>query len=155
MLVVFVALFATGLQAQTEEKITDEQLKKFVEISKKAQGESMKQQQKMVKAIQDEGLTPDRFNQIYKDQQNPNKESDASEKEKKQFSTAMGNIQSMKKQSQKEMEAMIENEGMEFETYMSINKKLQQDPDLKKRFREIMSAQQPQQQPQPQMQSPN
>ena len=155
LLVVFVALFATGLQAQTEQKITDEQLEKFVKVSQKVQGESMKQQQKMTKVIQDEGLTAERFNQIYKDQQNPNKESDASEKEKKQFETAMGKIQSMNKQSQKDMEKLIKKEGMKVETYMKINQKLRKDKDLKKRFRQIMSAQQPQQQQQPQMQRPN
>ena len=154
MLVAFVALFATGLQAQGDQKITDEQLEKFVEISQKVQGESMKQQQKMMKVIQDEGLTADRFNQIYKDQQNPNKESDASAEEQKQFESAMSEIDKMNKQSQKEMEELIKKEGMEVETYMSINQKLQQDEALQKRFREIMSAQQPQQQ-QPQMQRPN
>ena len=155
LIIAFLAIFSTGLQAQSEQKISDEQLEKFVEISQKVQGESMKSQQKMAKLIEDEGLTPQRFNQIYKDQQNPNKESDASEKEQKQFETAMGKIQSMNKQSQKDMEALIKKEGMEVETYMNINQKLQQDKDLQQRFRQIMSAQQPQQQKQPQMQRPN
>jgi len=155
LLVAFVAVFATGLQAQTEQKISDEQLKKFVEVSQKVQGESMKQQQKMMKAIQDEGISPERFNQIYKAEQNPNKESDASGEEKKQYDAAMKKINAMNKQSQKDMEALIKKEGMKVETYMMINQKLQQDKSLQKRFRQIMSAQQPQKQPQPQMQQPN
>jgi|GEM_PF-1636509 Mg2+/Co2+ transporter CorB len=155
LLVAFVAVFSTGLQAQTEQKISAEQLKKFVEVSQKVQGESMKQQQKMMKAIQDEGISPERFNQIYKAEQNPNKESDASGEEKKQYDAAMKKINAMNKQSQKDMEALIKKEGMKVETYMIINQKLQQDKSLQKRFRQIMSAQQPQKQPQPQMQQPN
>mgnify|MGYP006873408129 CR=1 FL=1 len=53
LLVAFVAIFASGVQAQTEQKVTDEQLKKFVKVSQKVQGESMKQQQEMMKVIQD------------------------------------------------------------------------------------------------------
>ena len=153
LLVAFVALFATGLQAQTSKKISDEKLEKFVEVSQKVQGESMKQQQKMMKVIQDEGLTAQRFNEIYKAQQNPNKESDASGKEKEQFKSAMGEIEAMNKQSQKEMEALIKEEGMEVDAYMSINQKLQQDEALQKRFRKLMSAKQPKQKPQ--MKRPN
>ena len=155
LLVAFVAVFASGVQAQTEQKVTDEQLKKFVKVSQKVQGESMKQQQEMMKVIQDEGISPERFNQIYKAEQNPNKESDASGEEKKQYDAAMKKINAMNKQSQKDMEALIKKEGMKVETYMMINKKLQQDKSLQKRFRQIMSAQQPQKQPQPQMQRPN
>jgi hypothetical protein len=155
LLVAFVAIFASGVQAQTEQKVTDEQLKKFVKVSQKVQGESMKQQQEMMKVIQDEGISPERFNQIYKAEQNPNKESDASGEEKKQYDAAMKKINAMNKQSQKDMEALIKKEGMKVETYMMINKKLQQDKSLQKRFRQIMSAQQPQKQPQPQMQQPN
>lgn len=155
LLVAFVAVFATGVQAQTEQKISDEQLEKFVKVSQKVQGESMKQQQEMMKMIQDEGLSPERFNQMYKAKQNPNKEVDATSKEKEQYSAAMGKINKMNKQSQKDMEALIKKEGMKVETYMMINQKLQQDKALQKRFRQIMSAQQPQKQPQPQMQRPN
>lgn len=155
LLVAFVAVFASGLQAQTEQKITDEQLEKFVKVSQKVQGESMKQQQEMMKVIQDEGISPERFNQIYKAEQNPNKESDASGEEKKQYEAAMKKIDAMNEQSQKDMEALIKKEGMKVETYMMINEKLQQDEDLQKRFREIMSAQQPKEQQQPQMQRPN
>ena len=155
LLVAFVAIFASGVQAQTEQKVTDEQLKKFVKVSQKVQGESMKQQQEMMKVIQDEGISPERFNQIYKAEQNPNKESDASGEEKKQYDAAMKKINAMNKQSQKDMEALIKKEGMKVETYMMINQKLQQDKSLQKRFRQIMSAQQPQKQPQPQMQRPN
>ncbi|MDR9401386.1 MAG: DUF4168 domain-containing protein [Psychroflexus sp.] len=156
LLVALVAVFSAGMQAQTEEKVSDEQLKKFVEVSKKVQGESMKQQQKMMKVIEDEGLTAERFNQIYKDQQNPNKESDASAEEKKQHAAAMKKIKSMNKQSQQDMEALIKEEGMKVETYMMINQKLQSDQDLMQRFRKIMASQQPQQQQQqPNMQKPN
>lgn len=153
LLVAFLAVFATGLQAQTEQKITDEQLEKFVKVSQKVQGESMKQQQEMMKVIQDEGISPERFNQIYKAEQNPNKESDASGEEKKQYKAAMSKINAMNEQSQKDMEALIKKEGMKVETYMMINQKLQQDKGLQKRFRQIMSSKQPQQQPQ--MQRPN
>ena len=153
LFVAFIAIFATGLQAQTSQKVSDEKLEKFVEVSQKVQGESMKQQQKMMKVIQDEGLTAQRFNEIYKAQQNPNKESDASGKEKKQFKSAMGEIEAMNKKSQKKMEALIKKEGMEVDAYMSINQKLQQNKALQKRFRELMSAKQPQQKPQ--MKRPN
>jgi len=151
LIVIFVATFSAGLQAQTDKKVTDEKLKQFVEISQKVQGQSMKNQQKMMKVIEDEGLSPQRFNQIYKANQNPNKKSDASAKEQKQFKSAMSEIKSMNKQSQKDMEKLIKKEGMKFDTYMMINQKLQNDESLLKRFKEIMRAKQPQARKKPQM----
>ena len=89
----------------------------------------------MVKAIQDEGLEPDRFVEINTIQQNPaaDTENKVSEKELDNYNKAMKEVQTIQQGVQTEQVKAIEDEGLDVNRYVQIAKAVQQNPDLMKK----------------------
>ncbi len=132
-------LFASLSFAQTEDSsISDKQLEQFANAYQVVQQESMKIQQQMMGVIQETGLQPQRFNEMYQASNNPNKEVEATEEEKKKFESALAKIESMQKTIQASMEEKIKSSGIEMKLYESIMAKMQSSPELQQRLQSIM-----------------
>ncbi len=137
-LAIFVSTFSF---AQTEQKVSDEQLKQFANAYQIVQQESMKVQQEMMGVIQEAGLQPQRFNEMYQAKNNPNKTVEATDEEKKMFEKAMGKIESMQASIQAKMEEKVKSSGMDMKTYESIMNKMRTSPELQKRIQTLMMSQ--------------
>lgn len=124
--------------AQTELEISDEKLQKFAKAFQVVQQETMKVQQQMMGLIQDAGLEPQRFNEMYQAANNPDKEVEATPEEQAKFDKAVAQIEKMQTNIQTEMEAKIKASGMEVNAYEFVMKKMQTDPELQKRLQAIM-----------------
>ncbi|HEU5148047.1 MAG TPA: DUF4168 domain-containing protein, partial [Chryseosolibacter sp.] len=70
------------------EDFSDDELKSFVKANEKVMAIQMEAEQNMVKAIEEEGLTVDRFHQILEEQRDPQRGTETSAEELKSFNNA-------------------------------------------------------------------
>ena len=132
-LVFAIALSSTSVFAQ-EQKISVKKFDMFVEVFQTIQQENNKAQMEMAGIIEGEGLTTERFNEIYQAEQNPQQESDASAEEKKQHAAAMTKLEAKNKELQGMMEAKIKEKGLTMEDYQQIYQKVQTDPEMQQKL---------------------
>lgn len=136
-------LFATfAFTAQAQEQVSDEQLQKFADAYLEVQKANQVIQQEMVVAIEKEGLTPQRFNEIYEAKMNPEKEVEATEEEMEKQDAALIVIQEIQKTSQAKMEEKIKENGLTMEQFQAIGAQVQQNPELQQKLQAIMMKQQ-------------
>lgn len=139
-------------QQQPPAQVDEGELTKFVEIVQKIQPMGMEAQQKMMAAVQDEGLEVERFSEIMSAQQMPEGESDAevSPAELDKYEKAQGAIDKIQDDTQEEMERIIGDNGMTLDRYEEIMMVVQQDQDLMQRVQSMMQPDMGQQQAPPQ-----
>lgn len=122
-------------QKAPDANISDQELESFVKAAVKVEKIQKESEGEMVKAIQDEGLEPDRFVEINTLQQNPaaDTENKVSEKELDNYNKAMKEVQTIQQGVQTEQVKAIEDEGLDVNRYVQIAKAVQQNPDLMKK----------------------
>lgn len=133
----FLCFTSSLLFAQTQE-FTDKDLTQFAEAFQQVRFINQSSQQDMVKALEAEGLSVERFNMINQAEQNPNKDSDATEEELNQYKSAMESVESIQAKTQEDLLAKISATGLSLERYQQIATQLQSDENLQKRLSEIM-----------------
>lgn len=124
-------------QQQTSD-VSDEEVEQFANSFQKVQQVNQQSQQKMVGAVEEEGLDVQRFNEIQQAQQDPNQDAAASEKEMETFDAAMRQLQVIQNQAQQEMQEKIIEEGLTIERYQEIISMVQSDVSLQQRLQEQM-----------------
>lgn len=137
-------------QQQMNIDVSDAELEKFASAAQTVQVENQKAQQKMQKVLQDNGLSVQKFQQISRAQQNPNSESNASDKEMKSFNKASKKIQTIQQKTNKKMEKIIKDEGLTLQRYRKIGMAMRSDQELQQRLQKKMGAGQGQQRQMPQ-----
>ncbi len=129
---------AAGSQMAMAENVSNEELKQFMAVNQKMQSVQMDVQKKLLKAIQDEDLEPQRYNEIARAQNNPASDADASKEEMKKMEAVGKEMQSVQQEMQKKGEEVIKGEGMEPERYQQVGMALQSKPELQERYRNMM-----------------
>jgi hypothetical protein len=124
--------------AQTQEKVSDAQLQKFAEAYQTVQQVNQQIQQKMVTAIEAEGITAKRFNEIYQAEMNSEVEVDATEDELIKQRAALKKIEGMQSGVQEDMQNKIKEKGLTLEQYEKIGAQLQNNKDLQKKLQGIL-----------------
>ena len=132
----FLTLFSAT--AQTSENVSDADLEKFAQAYQSVQQSNQQIQQKMVAAIEDEGISADRFNAIYEAKMNPEKEVDATDDEMEKQEAAMAKLEAMQQSSQKEMEDKIKEKGLTMQQFQDLGAKIQNSPELQQKMQAIM-----------------
>jgi len=136
-----IGIFMFGLLstfAQTEEKVNNAQLQKFAEAYQTVQQVNQQIQQEMVTAIEAEGITAQRFNEIYQAQMDPEVEVDATEDEIEKQKAALKKIEGMQAGVQEDMQNKIKEKGLTLEQYEEIGAQLQNSPELQKKLQGIL-----------------
>jgi hypothetical protein len=132
---VLMFLFVAGSAfSQTSDKISDKEMSQFVVVLKNMQSINQDSQQEMMTVITDEGLEVQRFNALYRAQQNQGQETDATPEEMKQFEAAMKGIDKIQEKSQEKIDAEVEKSGLSLERYDEINLIVQNDPELQQKI---------------------
>jgi len=152
LIISFISLFpATSACAQDtitppsvgmRDDFSDDELKSFVKANEKVMGIQMEGEQKMIKAIEDEGLTLDRFNQILEEQRDPQRGTETSPEELKSFNNAAQVILEENAKIEKQMTSSIEEEGIDIETYKQIMVAYQQNTNIQSRVNKMVNAEQ-------------
>ena len=126
-----------GQMGQQEDiEVTDKEIQKFVAAVRKIQNINRDIQQEMNKAVKDEGMTPKRFNEIQRGQQQGQQQGqvDATEKEMQQYQKIIKKIQTVQTGAQKEMQNAIEASGLSQQRYQQIANAARGDTMLMKRI---------------------
>jgi len=128
--------------ATSKPAIADDDLKKFVTAAKKLEAISIDRNTQVTQAVQKEGLTIDRFKEIFlaqKDQkaQTTNKISDD---EKQKFDRAIVQLNQIQKETQTKMGSAVQAEGFEVPRFLQILDSIQKNPDLQKKVEQMLKS---------------
>jgi len=129
-------------QKQTNIKVSDQELQKFSNVVNAAQTIQQKAQSKMVKAIQDEGLTIDQYNSIVKQQQNAQAQgqqqsANVPEEQVNKVRAASQKVGQIQTESQQKVVSAIQDEGMQPQRFQQILMAVRNNPDLQQRFQDM------------------
>jgi hypothetical protein len=126
-------------QLEVREDFSDQELEQFIEANKNAIVVQQGAEQKMIQAIQDEGLDINTFNEILTSKQNPNYESQASPEDHNKFDHAVEEVVKIQEEMMTEMESAIEEAGITIETYEEILIAYQQNPKVQEKVNELLN----------------
>jgi hypothetical protein len=123
---------------QVREDFSDKELKSFVKANEKLTVMQQESEQKMLKVIEDKGLTIDRFNELLESQRDPQKKTEATPQELNSFSNAAEEIMAENRKLEHEMTTSIEQEGIDIDTYKAIMIAYQQSPAVQGKINKIV-----------------
>lgn len=122
------------------ENFSDDELKSFVKANEKVATIQLEGEQKMISAIEGEGLTIDRFNQILEQQRDPQRGTETSQEELTSFNNAAQQILQENAKLEERMETTIQEEGIDVETYKQIMVAYQQLPAVQERVNKLVNG---------------
>ncbi len=118
---------------------SDEKLEKFANAVTQVINLQQQGQTEMIEAIEENGLTVERFNEInMQAQQMPLEDIEASEEEMENFQLANQAVERVQMQLEEVLIGTIEEEGLTIEKYEEIMGEYQQNPELQQRIQELM-----------------
>jgi hypothetical protein len=95
-------------------------------------------QQKMVSAVENEGIEIQRFNGILNAHQDSTQELDASEDEFSKFAAANQAIEQIQNQAQQDIQEVITDSGLTVVRYQKIIMAVRNDPELSQKLQKLM-----------------
>ncbi|MDA3911282.1 MAG: DUF4168 domain-containing protein [Bacteroidales bacterium] len=135
---VFFLAISTGFSQQTEPEISDAELQQFAEAYTGVQELNNATQQKMVKSIEDSGMTVERYTEIQQAQQAPDQDANVAEKELLVFQQATKKIQKHQSEFQQNVNSAITKSGLSMERYQEIIAKVQTSQELQQKIQEYL-----------------
>lgn len=126
--------------ATSKPAIADDDLKKFVTAAKKLEAISIDRNTQVTQAVQNEGLTVDRFKEIFLAQKEPNAQANSkvSDAEKQKFDRAINQLNQIQKETQTKMGSAVQAEGFEVPRFLQILDTIQKNPDLQKKVEQML-----------------
>lgn len=124
-------------QQEQNTEVSDEELEKFAALQEEVEAQNQKGQQKMMKAVEEEGLDVQQYNQISQSTQQPNSEANVDEEKMEKFEKAREKVKSLQTETQQKIRNKIEEEGMNIQRYEEIYMAVQQDPDLQNKLEKL------------------
>jgi hypothetical protein len=132
-------LLAQGQQMPMKTDYSDNELQSFIDTNKEVVKVQQEAEQEMMQAIQQQdGISVERFNEIAEAQQNPDADVDISQEEMEAFRGAAQKVMDVQRETQAEIAAVVEDEGMEFSKYRQMMMAYQQSPEMQAKIREMM-----------------
>jgi hypothetical protein len=124
---------------EMREDFSDNELQSFVKANEKVMTIQMEAEQNMIKAIKNEGLTLERFNEILEQQRDPQRGTETPAEDLESFNNAAKVILEENARVEKEMTSSVEAEGIDIETYKQIMLAYQQNPTIQGRVNKIVN----------------
>ncbi len=143
-IVVFFFLSISGIFAQLPQQpgqpveISDAELLQFASAYTKIQLIDQQLQQKMLAAVQDEGIEVQKFNEILNAEQNANQKVDATEEELEKFAAAHKAVERIQNQAQQDMQNVITDNKLTVTRYQEIIMAVQTDPELQQKLQKLL-----------------
>ncbi|MGM0665697.1 MAG: DUF4168 domain-containing protein [Bacteroidota bacterium] len=139
-ILVFTLLFCgTAAFAQSEDEVSDKELKQFASAVKEVQEINQRTQMAMIGAVEDEEISVERFNEIFAASQDPNQEVSATEEEMEKFNKANKEIAKLQADAQKDMEEKIQKQELTLERYQEITMIVQNDQEMMQKLQELLA----------------
>lgn len=123
-------------------QVNPEELQKFTDTIKELLVTYPKFQTEMVQAVEEEGLSKERFTEIYLAQQNLEVQpsTEITEKEKQDFDKAFGKVEQIQLDNQSHMKQIVEQKGLEVQRFNQIFAATLQDPELQQQVRQMIDG---------------
>lgn len=152
---VLAVLFAGGLSAQAQApspqpkvqpapqvQVSPAELEKFANAIKQLRVIQQASQAEMVKAVQSEKLSEQRFIQIYQVQQNPQAPTTpkVTPTEKQSFDKAFAKIGQIQQTTQTKMKQVVQSQGMEVQRFNQIFAAVRQNPTLQQKIQQLLQS---------------
>jgi hypothetical protein len=125
---------------ETTPSVSDKELEKFANIYLEVQAESQKMQEEAVEIIQTEGMELERFNEISKAKNDPNKDIQKSGKEEEQIASISVKIQEIQTEFQALITEKIQIEGLTIQRYQEVYAAVQQDQELQQKLGQMINS---------------
>lgn len=146
-------------QPQKDIDVSDKEIEQFSDIYEDIRSEREETRPKMQKAIEDEGLSMQRFQTIMRDQQQSRMQQqgqggqggesdlDISDEEMEKFKNAQKEVRKIQQEMQQKILKTIEDSDMDQQRFQEISRAVQSNPELRKKLQEESGGgqQQPQQ----------
>lgn len=133
-----IAFITASTSFAQNNQFSDKTVQKFVDAYKEVRKENMTLQLNMISVIEDAGLSNDEFTNIHMLLQDPATASQPSDAQKRKYNVALDNIEKLNNSIQESIERIIEENGLNVDTYHSIAKASQSDTNLKQKIRQLM-----------------
>ncbi len=126
-------------QEASQAEISQEELQQFAKAIKQLQAIQQESEQKVVKAIQGEGLSQERFREISQVQQNPETQltTEVTEEEMQSFKKAVARVTELLQAAQSKMEQAVRAEGLEIQRFNQIATAVKQTPALQQELQQM------------------
>lgn len=129
-------------QQAPETQISQQELQKFASAIKQLLAIEQEANKQMIQAIQQAGLTPDRFEEINRVQQNSQEKpaKPVSQEEKQKFAQARDKVSAIGNQVQPKMTKAIQDQGLDVPRFEQIMAAVQQNPALQKQVQQLIKG---------------
>ncbi|YAF96989.1 MAG: DUF4168 domain-containing protein [Nodularia sp. CChRGM 3473] len=120
--------------------VSTEELQQFANVIPKLQEIGQTAQQKFAQAIQQSGLSIERFQELSQTQQSPeaNPSTPATPEEQKSFNQASSQIQSIEQETLSQQEQVVRDGGLEPRRFSQILVAIQQSPALQQQVQQLI-----------------
>lgn len=129
-------------QAAAKVQVEPAELQKFTDTVKELLVSYPKFQTAMVQAVEEEGLTKERFTEIYLAQQNPEAQpsTEITEKEQQDFEKAFSKVEQIQLENQSQMKQIVEQKGLEVQRFNQIFAASLEDAQLQQQVRKMIHS---------------
>ena len=119
--------------------VSDQELEKFAGAVQEVQEIQRSAQQEMMTAIKDEGLEPQRFNEIMSNKRGQGQsQTEITAEEEQKFQAATQELQNIQSSTQQKTVAAIQDEGFDPQRFQKILQAVRADQELQDRYRNLM-----------------
>lgn len=127
-------------QQEVKEDYSEEELTQFIQANEEAAKVQQQGEQQMMKAIENEGMDVDKFNEILMARQNPDAEVQASEEELEKFDKASQEIIKVQQNLQQDVVKAVENSGMAIDKYSEMMFAYQNSSKVQEEVNKLLEA---------------
>lgn len=134
---------ASPAPAGNQEKVSPDELKKFATAVKQMLVIAKDAETQMSQAVQQTGLSEERFNQIYLAKKNPTSkpEKPITAKEQQSYDQAVAKLSQIEKDAQSKMDKTIVGQGLEVQRFNQIFATVQSSPQLRQEVQKMLQSQ--------------
>lgn len=128
-------------QEQVSTPVNPDELEQFANAVPQLRALEQAAQQEIDRVIEQSGIAPNRFGELYQAQQSPETPaSEATPEEQQAYNTAITEIESILQDTQSQQEEVIRSEGLEPDRFSEILVAIRQDPELQQQLQEMIQG---------------
>lgn len=137
-IIFLISVLISGFSFAQDANFSDNTLQKFADAYKEVRNENMTLQLNMISAIENAGLTSDKFTDIHMALKDPNAEKPSPD-DKRKYDDALKGIESLNKDIQDSIERIIVRNGLEVKTYQAIAEAYSKNAVIKEKINKLIN----------------
>lgn len=127
---------------QSSPNVSPQELEQFAQAIQQMREIQIESRDQVSEAIEEEGLSKDRFREILQAQRNPEVETNASQAEMQQFESASQKLAEIQRDTQSQMKEAVESQGLEVPRFQQILSAVREEPNLQQQVQQMIQSEQ-------------